>query len=82
MNVKQLQLFTFCNIQDVFQNQFLVMLVEDVVAVTCFYRYLDQKFGKWRGVACVVKKAVNERPVYPYFVREPNQAKRNSERLG
>lgn len=82
MNVKQLQSFTFCNIQDVYQNQFLVMHVEDVVAVICFFRYPDQKFGKWRGAACVVKKAANERPAYPYFVRGPNQAKKNSERLG
>lgn len=48
---------------------------------TCFYRCLDQKFGKWKEAACVVKKAAKERPVYHYFVREPNQAKKNSERL-
>lgn len=81
MNVKQLQLSTFYNILDVFQNQFPVMHVEDVAAVTCFYRCLDQKFGKWKEAACVVKKAAKERPVYHYFVREPNQAKKNSERL-
>ena len=82
MNARRLQSFTFCSIQDVSQNRFLVMRAEDAVAATCFYRCPDQKFGKWSGAACVVKKAARGRPVYPYFVRGPNQGKRNSGRLG
>lgn len=45
-----------------------------------FKRFLGQKYGKWKGLACVVKKVVNVKLQCHYFVQKPNKARKNLER--
>jgi len=47
----------------------------------CFLtRFLGLKYGKWKGLACVVKRVVNEKLQYRSFVQKPNKARKNLER--
>jgi len=43
-------------------------------------RFLGLKYGKWKGLACVVKRVANEKLRYRSFVQKPNKARKNLER--
>jgi len=43
-------------------------------------RFLGLKYGKWKGLVCAVKKAVNEKLRYHSFAQKPNKARKNLER--
>lgn len=45
-------------------------------------RFPGRKYGKWRGLACAVRRAANGKRRYRFFVPKPNRARKSLERYG
>jgi len=43
-------------------------------------RFPGRKYGKWKGLVCAVRRAVNGKRRYRFFAPKPNKARKSLER--